>query len=127
MLVLLIDSLSAVQEVVLQACEQISGKVGPGFVGTAMYADLSEAFLEDRFVAGITEMDGTLFKPCRRPTDRVYEPASMGVVALVFATVIVLPGDLAQQRIDNLLSYSGAGMDVWSAHQRIFFEFSQGM
>ena len=51
----------------------------------------------------------------------------MGVAALVFATVIVLPGDLAQERIDNLLSYSGAGMDVWCGHQRIFFEFSQGM
>ena len=127
MLVLLIDRVPAVQEVVLQAGEQIFGKVGPGFVGTAMYADLSEAFFDDRFVAGIREMDGTLFKPGCRPTDRVYEPASMGVVALVFATVIVLPGDLAQERIDNLLSYSGAGMDVWCGHQRIFFEFSQGM
>jgi len=40
MLVLLIESLPAVQEVVLQAGEQVFGKVGPGFVSTAMCADL---------------------------------------------------------------------------------------
>ena len=59
--------------------------------------------------------------------NRVYEPASMGIVALVAATLIVFPGDLTQKRIDHLLGYSGAGMDVWFGHQRIFVEFSQGM
>ena len=112
MLVLLIDMVSAVQEVLLQACEQIFGKVSPGFVGTAVSTDLCQTFFDDRFVACITEMDATLFKPCCRPTNRVYKPASMGVIALVFATVVVLPGDLAQERIDNLLSYSGTGMDI---------------
>ena len=56
--VLLIDVVSAVQEVVLQACEQIPGEVGPGFVGTAMYADLCQTFFDDRCVAGVREMDG---------------------------------------------------------------------
>ena len=127
MLVVLIDVVSVVQEVVLQDFEQIFGKVGPGFVGAAMCTDLCQAFFDDRFVAGITEMDGTLLKPCCWPTDRMYEPASMGMVAPVLAAVIVFLSDLSQERIDNLFSYSGAGMDVLFCHQRSLFEFSQGM
>jgi len=51
----------------------------------------------------------------------------MGMVAFVFAGVIILPGDLTQERIDYLLSYSSAGMDAWFGHQQSLFEFSQGM
>ena len=97
MLVLLIDPFSAVQEVILQAGEQVSGKVGLGFAAIAMLSDLPELLLDDRFVAGITEMNATLFKPGCRPTDRVDESALMGMVAFVLASVIILPGDLTQK------------------------------
>ena len=116
MLVLLIDAFSAVQEVILQAGEQVFGKVGLDFAAIAMLTYLPELLLEDPFVTSITEMNGSLLEPGCRPTDRMDEPASMSVVAFVLAGVIILPGDLTQKRIDNLLSYSGAGMDAWFGH-----------
>lgn len=109
--VLLIDAVSAVQKVVLQAGEQVVGKVCPRFLTIAMLTYLTELFLQDRFVAAITEMNGALLKPARWPTDRVDELAPMGMVVAVTGATIVLTGDLIQERIDDGFGHGGA--TVW--------------
>lgn len=114
--VLLIDAVSAVQEVVLQAGEQVFGKVCPRFLTIAMLTYLTELFLEDRFVAAITKMNGALLKPARRPTDRVDELAPMGMVVAVTGAVVVLTGDLIQERIDERLGHGGAAIWLFYFH-----------
>lgn len=110
LLILFVDVVTAVQEVVLQAFEQIPWEVCLGFTDTAMYTNFPETLLDNLFVASIREMDRTLFKPCCRPTDRVCELGAVGMVTLISGTLVVLPGDLTKERIDYLTGYNSAGM-----------------
>ena len=114
--VLLVDALCAVQEVVLQAAQQVFGKVCPRFLTIAMLTYLTELFLQDRFVTAITEMNGAFLKPTRRPTDRVDEPAPMGMVVAVTGAAIVLTGDLIQERIDDRFGHCRATMYFFCCH-----------
>ncbi len=95
--VLLIDVVSAVQEVVLQAGEQVFWKVRLGFAGVAMLMYLPELFLDNRFVASIRKVDGAFLEPARRPTDRMDESTSMGMIISVARAAVVLPDDLTQE------------------------------
>ena len=114
--VLLIDAVSAVQEVVLQAGEQVFGKVRLGFAGVAMLMYLPELFTDNRFVASIRKVDGAFPEPARWPTDRVDEPTPMGMIVSVARAAIVLPGDLTQERIDDFFGHCRATMYFFCRH-----------
>ena len=92
--VLLIDTVCAVQEVVLQAGEQVFGEVRMGLAAITMLTYLPELFLDHQSVASIRKMEGSLLQPACWPTDRMDQPTSMGMIATVGWAVIVLTGDL---------------------------------
>lgn len=116
MLVLVIDGISPIQEVVLQAFEQIIGEVGLSFFVTCVRADFGDAFLDDSFVAGIRDIDGLFFEPCGWPTGGMRERPAMGVETFVVWAVIMLLGYLAKELIDNLLGNSSTGVNVVCLH-----------